>query len=78
MSTAPMLTFVPQDEAQQAQFTVLTDRTQGGASLNDGEVELMVGEVWSQGDTSLHYGEVELMVGDGYGLGVAPVCIMGR
>ena len=39
-----MLTFSPQDEAKQVQFTVLTDRTQGGTSLNDGEVELMVGE----------------------------------
>ncbi|KAL5505251.1 hypothetical protein EMCRGX_G006653 [Ephydatia muelleri] len=31
-----------QDEAKQVQFTVLTDRAQGGTSLNDGEVELMV------------------------------------
>lgn len=30
------------DEARQAQFMVLTDRSQGGSSLNEGEVELMV------------------------------------
>ena len=31
-----------QDEAKNIQFTVLTDRSQGGSSLNDGQVELMV------------------------------------
>jgi len=31
-----------QDDAKQAQFTVLTDRSQGGAGLSDGSVELMV------------------------------------
>ncbi|KAK7113101.1 lysosomal alpha-mannosidase-like [Littorina saxatilis] len=31
-----------QDEAKKVQFTVLTDRSEGGSSLRDGEVELMV------------------------------------
>ena len=35
----------PQDVATSMQFSVLTDRTHGGASLNDGQVELMVGMV---------------------------------
>lgn len=30
------------DEEQNIQFSVLTDRAQGGSSLNDGEIELMV------------------------------------
>ena len=34
--------FLPQDEETKVQFTVLTDRSQGGASIHDGEVELMV------------------------------------
>ena len=33
---------VKQDETKQVQFTVLTDRSQGGSSLAEGEVELMV------------------------------------
>ena len=31
-----------QDEDRGVQFTVLTDRAQGGSSLKDGELELMV------------------------------------
>jgi len=31
------------------QFTVLTDRSQGGASLENGSLELMVGVCWSLG-----------------------------
>jgi len=31
-----------QDKARNVQLTVLTDRSQGGASLHDGEIELMV------------------------------------
>ena len=34
--------FVSQDEDRGIQFTVMTDRAQGGASLNDGQLELMV------------------------------------
>lgn len=30
------------DEEKNVQFSVLTDRAQGGSSLNDGEIELMV------------------------------------
>lgn len=30
------------DEKQNIEFAVLTDRAQGGSSLNDGEIELMV------------------------------------
>ena len=31
-----------QDKGKGVQFTVMTDRAQGGASLNDGQLELMV------------------------------------
>jgi len=31
-----------QDKAKNVQLTVLTDRSQGGASIHDGEIELMV------------------------------------
>jgi len=31
-----------QDTAKNVQLTVLTDRSQGGASIHDGEIELMV------------------------------------
>ena len=31
-----------QDVSRNVQFTILTDRSQGGASLNDGQLELMV------------------------------------
>ena len=34
--------FLSQDEKKQLQLTVLTDRSQGGASIHDGEIELMV------------------------------------
>ena len=34
--------FLPQDGDSKAQLTILTDRSQGGASIHDGEVELMV------------------------------------
>jgi lysosomal alpha-mannosidase len=31
-----------QDESKNMQFTVLTDRSQGGGSIQDGNLELMV------------------------------------
>lgn len=34
--------FVSQDESKNIQFTVLTDRSQGGGSIQDGNLELMV------------------------------------
>lgn len=33
---------VVRDEKQNVQFAVLTDRAQGGSSLEDGQIELMV------------------------------------
>ena len=35
-----------QDESEGVQLTVLTDRSQGGTSLRDGEMELMVSHGW--------------------------------
>ena len=35
-----------QDESEGVQLTVLTDRSQGGTSLRDGEMELMVSRTW--------------------------------
>ena len=34
--------FMSQDESKNMQFTVLTDRSQGGGSIQDGNLELMV------------------------------------
>lgn len=34
--------FLSQDESKNIQFTVLTDRSQGGGSIQDGNLELMV------------------------------------
>ena len=57
------------------QFTVLTDRAQGGTSLNDGEVELMVcwrGKEGEGGADGMLEGEgrVDMLEGgEGEGLG---------
>jgi len=37
-----IVTYDLQDKAKNVQLTVLTDRSQGGASIHDGEIELMV------------------------------------
>ena len=34
--------FSLKDTAKRVQFTILNDRSQGGSSLNDGQLELMV------------------------------------
>jgi hypothetical protein len=34
-----------QDVKKNIQFTVLTDRSEGGSSINDGQIELMVDEL---------------------------------
>lgn len=36
------ISFIVQDDSRNVQFTVLTDRSQGGSSIEDGQVELMV------------------------------------
>jgi len=46
-----------QSPATQQQMSVLTDRSQGGSSINDGEIELMVHR--------------RLLVDDGYGVAEA-------
>ena len=45
--------FCLQDEDKKVQLTVLNDRSQGGTSLSDGEVELMVSEGGHNGGSEL-------------------------